>query len=181
MVGAPGRGFLAHPAPPRQFAQRASWTRRPARGARDRIGGSTLGGGLDRLAPGRGLPSARARRDRLLALPGGRRPARRDGFAQARPRRRLGGWTADRARGGWLRQLSRLRRSPGRAAERRADLTGRCRPVKADAARTRRDPDVIDWIVAERIAAFVAGTGDAEPPSVDLAALATESETRVVA
>jgi coenzyme F420 biosynthesis associated uncharacterized protein len=40
---------------------------------------------------------------------------------------------------------------------------------------------MIDWIVAERIASFVAGTGDAEPPKADLAALATESESRVVA
>jgi coenzyme F420 biosynthesis associated uncharacterized protein len=40
---------------------------------------------------------------------------------------------------------------------------------------------MIDWIVAERIAAFVAGTGEAKAPAADLAALATESEARVVA
>ncbi|HUO71894.1 MAG TPA: zinc-dependent metalloprotease [Solirubrobacteraceae bacterium] len=40
---------------------------------------------------------------------------------------------------------------------------------------------MIDWIIAERIAVFVAGTGDAEPPKVDLAALAAESEARVTA
>jgi coenzyme F420 biosynthesis associated uncharacterized protein len=40
---------------------------------------------------------------------------------------------------------------------------------------------MIDWIVAERIAAFVAGTGDAAPPAVELAPLAAESEERVVA
>jgi coenzyme F420 biosynthesis associated uncharacterized protein len=40
---------------------------------------------------------------------------------------------------------------------------------------------VIDWVVAERIASFVAGTGDAPAPKADLAALATESEARVVA
>jgi coenzyme F420 biosynthesis associated uncharacterized protein len=40
---------------------------------------------------------------------------------------------------------------------------------------------VIDWIIAKRIATFVAGTGDAAPPDVDLAALAAESEARVVA
>jgi coenzyme F420 biosynthesis associated uncharacterized protein len=40
---------------------------------------------------------------------------------------------------------------------------------------------VIDWIVAERIATFVAGTGDAPAPKADLAELATESEARVVA
>ena len=40
---------------------------------------------------------------------------------------------------------------------------------------------MIDWIVAERIATFVAGSGDASPPTVDLAPLAAESEARVVA
>jgi uncharacterized protein (DUF2342 family) len=40
---------------------------------------------------------------------------------------------------------------------------------------------VIDWIIAQRIATFVAGTGDAAPPIADLAALAAESEARVVA
>jgi coenzyme F420 biosynthesis associated uncharacterized protein len=40
---------------------------------------------------------------------------------------------------------------------------------------------VIDWIVAERIAWLVARSTDARPPSVDLRALAAESERRVVA
>jgi coenzyme F420 biosynthesis associated uncharacterized protein len=40
---------------------------------------------------------------------------------------------------------------------------------------------VIDWILAERIAAMVAGTGDAKPPAADLPALAAESEARVTA
>jgi coenzyme F420 biosynthesis associated uncharacterized protein len=40
---------------------------------------------------------------------------------------------------------------------------------------------VIDWIVAQRIATFVAGTGSASEPTSDLAALAAESEARVVA
>ena len=40
---------------------------------------------------------------------------------------------------------------------------------------------MIDWIIAKRIATFVAGTGEARPPEVDLAALATEAESRVVA
>jgi coenzyme F420 biosynthesis associated uncharacterized protein len=40
---------------------------------------------------------------------------------------------------------------------------------------------MIDWIVAERIAGYVAGTGDAERPTVDLGPLATESEARVTA
>jgi coenzyme F420 biosynthesis associated uncharacterized protein len=39
---------------------------------------------------------------------------------------------------------------------------------------------VIDWIIAERIAAFVAGEGEGDVPSVDLAPLAVESEARVV-
>ena len=39
---------------------------------------------------------------------------------------------------------------------------------------------MIDWIVAERIATWVAGTGDARSPDVDLAALTAESERRVV-
>jgi coenzyme F420 biosynthesis associated uncharacterized protein len=40
---------------------------------------------------------------------------------------------------------------------------------------------MIDWILAEKIAGYVAGTGDAAPPRVDLAALAAESEARVIA
>jgi coenzyme F420 biosynthesis associated uncharacterized protein len=40
---------------------------------------------------------------------------------------------------------------------------------------------VIDWIIAKRIATFVAGTGEAPPPTADLPALAAEAESRVVA
>ncbi|HET9102400.1 MAG TPA: zinc-dependent metalloprotease [Solirubrobacteraceae bacterium] len=41
---------------------------------------------------------------------------------------------------------------------------------------------MIDWILAERIAVYVAGRGDASPPpSIDLAPLAAESEQRVTA
>jgi len=40
---------------------------------------------------------------------------------------------------------------------------------------------LIDWILAERLAGYVAGTGDARRPSTDLAALAAESERRVTA
>jgi coenzyme F420 biosynthesis associated uncharacterized protein len=40
---------------------------------------------------------------------------------------------------------------------------------------------VIDWILAEKIAAYVAGTGDAAPPRSDLEALAQISQERVVA
>jgi coenzyme F420 biosynthesis associated uncharacterized protein len=40
---------------------------------------------------------------------------------------------------------------------------------------------VIDWVLAERIASYVAGAGQAPSPRVDLAALAAESERRVTA
>ena len=40
---------------------------------------------------------------------------------------------------------------------------------------------MIDWILAEKIAAYVAGTGDAASPRADLEALAVESERRVTA
>jgi coenzyme F420 biosynthesis associated uncharacterized protein len=40
---------------------------------------------------------------------------------------------------------------------------------------------VIDWIVAERIAAYVAGTGAPDAPAVNLEELAAEAEKRVVA
>jgi coenzyme F420 biosynthesis associated uncharacterized protein len=40
---------------------------------------------------------------------------------------------------------------------------------------------VIDWIIAERIAGYVAGTGDGSLPTADLPALAAESEARVTA
>jgi coenzyme F420 biosynthesis associated uncharacterized protein len=40
---------------------------------------------------------------------------------------------------------------------------------------------VIDWVVAERIAAFVAGTGEGALPTADLVSLAEQSEERVAA
>ncbi|MDQ6836170.1 MAG: zinc-dependent metalloprotease [Actinomycetota bacterium] len=40
---------------------------------------------------------------------------------------------------------------------------------------------MIDWILAEKIASYVAGTGDAPAPRADLNALAAESERRVTA
>jgi len=40
---------------------------------------------------------------------------------------------------------------------------------------------VIDWILAEKIAGYLAGTGDAATPRADLPALAAESERRVTA
>ena len=41
--------------------------------------------------------------------------------------------------------------------------------------------NVIDWILAERIARYIAGPGDGRLPTSDLAELAEESERRVVA
>jgi coenzyme F420 biosynthesis associated uncharacterized protein len=40
---------------------------------------------------------------------------------------------------------------------------------------------MIDWFIAQRIATFVAGTGDAPPPQIDLAPLTAQAEERVVA
>src|SRR5947209_7397598 len=40
---------------------------------------------------------------------------------------------------------------------------------------------MIDWFVAERIAAFVAGAGEAAVPTVELAPLAAQSKERVIA
>jgi coenzyme F420 biosynthesis associated uncharacterized protein len=40
---------------------------------------------------------------------------------------------------------------------------------------------VIDWILAEKIAGYIAGTGEATPPRSDLPELAVESERRVTA
>ena len=40
---------------------------------------------------------------------------------------------------------------------------------------------MIDWILAERIAGYVAGTGDAKLPTIDLGPLAAQAEERVVA
>ena len=40
---------------------------------------------------------------------------------------------------------------------------------------------MIDWVIAERIATFVAGTGEARAPDADLPQLAAEAEKRVVA
>jgi coenzyme F420 biosynthesis associated uncharacterized protein len=40
---------------------------------------------------------------------------------------------------------------------------------------------VIDWILAQKIAGYLAGTGNGHLPDVDLRALAAESQTRVIA
>ena len=108
--------------------------------------------------------------------------ARFDGMCRSsRPRDRLGGRTADRPRGGWPRQLPRPRGTPRRAPQRRTDLARVRRAHRGDARAARGDHRMIDWIIAERIAAFVAGTGDAQAPDADLPKLAAEAEKRVVA
>ena len=106
---------------------------RAARGARDRVGRSALGQGVDRRARVDQLPAARVRDDRLDALPGRRRPVRRDAVAAAGARRRLGRRPADRARGGGVRQLPALRRTPGRTARRRPHVSRGRRPLARDA------------------------------------------------
>jgi coenzyme F420 biosynthesis associated uncharacterized protein len=40
---------------------------------------------------------------------------------------------------------------------------------------------MIDWILAEKLGAFVAGTGDGRVPNVDLTAIADDAATRVIA
>jgi coenzyme F420 biosynthesis associated uncharacterized protein len=40
---------------------------------------------------------------------------------------------------------------------------------------------MIDWVLAEKLGAYIAGTGEARLPKADLSALAVESEQRVVA
>src|SRR6185312_4717019 len=55
--------------------------------------------------------------------------------------------------------------------------------LRGHPARAGEDPPVtvIDWILAEKIAGYLAGTGDAAAPRADLPALAVESERRVTA
>src|SRR5204862_3034734 len=69
------------------------------------------------------------------------------------------------------------RRPPQRPAHRPRHRRPLTRPPDAP----REDPRVIDWIIAKRIATFVAGTGEARAPTADLTELAAESESRVVA
>ena len=67
-----------------------------------------------------------------------------------------------REAGGFV-SFTDLRRSARRAAGRHPQLPPRRRALRADAARARGDPPVtvIDWILAEKIAGYVAGSGDA--------------------
>src|SRR5581483_11652529 len=158
---------------------------RPARVARHRIGRSPLDQGLDRRIGGHRLPAARAGHDRRLALPGGRGALRRDGLAAPLAGRRRRRRPADRPRGGRPRELPMVRRAAERPSNRGSGLAGHRRPIKGNPQDAREDPRVIDWIIAKRIATFVAGTGtqppEAHTPKSDLAALAAESESRVVA
>ena len=86
-----------------------------------------------------GVPAARARDDRLDAVPGRGREVRRDGVAAAGARRRRRRGPADRPRGGRLRQLSRAAREPpGRAARRRPRS-----PVVAARAQTLRELEAL--------------------------------------
>ena len=155
--------------------------RRTARGARDRVGRPTLGRAVDRIARAERVPPPRAGDDRRIAVSSGRRPVRRHGVAAALAGRRCRRGSVDRPRGRWARQLPVVRSAARGAADRRAELTRDRRPVARDTRDAREDPRVIDWIVAQRIATFVAGTGSASEPTADLAALAAESEARVVA
>ena len=86
---------------------------------------------------------------------------------------------------GGLHQLCRLRRPARRAAGRHPQLPPGRRPHRGHAARAGGGPrpamTVIDWILAEKIAGYLAGTGDAADARADLAALAIESERRVTA
>src|SRR5581483_601989 len=100
---------------------------------------------------------------------------RRDGLAAALPGRRRGGRPVDCPRGRRPRQLPLVRGAAERAAHRRPGIARHRRPLKGNSHDAREDPGVIDWIIAKRIATFVAGTGDAEAPTADLAALTAES------
>ena len=168
VVGAPRRGRLAQ----RRAARSRARASAAAATAASRCSGSsppTRAGSRPRSTRcvERRLPAARARHDRLVALPGRRRAVRRHGVAAPLPRRRRRRRTADRARGRRPRQLPALRTTRS-AAPLDADptLAGGRGAHAGDAARARGDPGMIDWILAERIAGYVAGTGDGQPPDV---------------
>ena len=122
VVGMPGPGRLARRRSPRPHAVRAPRPRRPARGAGDRIGRPALGGQIDRRPRRERVPPARARHDRGLAVPGGRRPLRRDGVAASIPGRRRRRRPADRARGAaaWSASPAAISRSARRSPPSRA-------------------------------------------------------------
>src|SRR5947209_1749521 len=140
-----------------------------------------MGGRLDPTAGLDYLPAAGDRHHRGLPVPGRSGPLRRDGVAATGPRSRCRRRSADRPRGRWRGVVPVVRRAAGRAAGRDPELAGGGGPNRRDRGRAGGNPGMIDWILAERIAGYVAGTGDAEPPTVELAPLAAESEARVVA
>ena len=124
---------------------------------------------LDRAAARVARPSPPgAGHDRLRALPGRRRPVRRDGVAAAMPRGRRRRGAADRTRGRRPRELPGLRGPAGRTARRGARLAGRRRPrPPRPSTSSKLHREVIDWILAERIAGMVAGTGTRRLPAID--------------
>ena len=143
-------------------AARAPRPRRPPRAARDRVGRPALGRRRrsTALVDAR-LPPAGAGHDRRDAVPGRGRALRRDGLAAALPRRRRRRRPADRARGRRARQLPGCDEPLGAPLDVDAELARGRGPVARDArASSARIPPVIDWIIAERIATFVAGTGE---------------------
>src|ERR1700722_4613261 len=148
---------------------------------RDRARRSGVGGSLDRRATGLHSPRARARDDRQHPLPGGGGAIRWDGHPPALARRRRGRGAADRSRGGWPGLVHRLRGAAGGANGRDAGLAPRRGAHGAGPRGARAGPGVIDWILAEKLATYVAGRGDGAPPRADLVELAIESERRVTA
>ena len=128
------------------------------------------GSRLDRR-PGRRPPTgcARSARSRSSLCQVAGRPVRRDGVAAQLPRRRRRRGAADRPRGRRRTSASRGFRAPlGAPLDATPARAGGRRPHRRDARRARGDRRVIDWIVAERIARYVAGTGNAKLPQVDL-------------
>src|SRR5262249_43272480 len=67
------------------------------------------------------------------------------------------------------------RRPPRRQPERARDRG----PLRRHSEPAREDRRVIDWILAEKLAGYLAGTGNGHLPDVDLRGLAIESEARV--
>ena len=137
MGRAPRRGGDARRRAAGPVARRAPLARRQARGAGRRVGRPALGRPVRRRAGRDRAPAARDRRDRGVAVPGRRRPLRRDGVAEALPRGRRRGRAADRARGRRPGRVHRLRRPAGRAAGPRAALAG---DRRAHARGPRRGP-----------------------------------------
>ncbi len=125
-------------------------------------------------------PAARPGHDRRVAVHGGGGPVRRDGHAAALARGRCRRRPADRARSRRCGQLHRLRAPARCAAGRDAELAPGGRAQRRDGRRACRHPGMIDWILAQKIAVYVAGKSDAAAPKTDLEPLAVEAEKRVI-